>query len=66
MDDDDDEENEDHELLRKKITRSRTLLSGGKGDATAVAKEDTPVPASITCCNANPAEKKKKQKGSPP
>ncbi|MCI90280.1 hypothetical protein A2U01_0111572, partial [Trifolium medium] len=40
-DDDDDEGDEDHEPLRKKITRSRALLYGGKGDATAVAKEDT-------------------------
>ncbi|MCI85656.1 hypothetical protein A2U01_0106935, partial [Trifolium medium] len=61
MDDDDDEENENREPLRKKITRSRALLSGGKGDATAVAKEDSQVPVSVTCCSANPAEKKKKQ-----
>ncbi|MCI96868.1 hypothetical protein A2U01_0118168, partial [Trifolium medium] len=40
-DDDDDEGDEDDEPLRKKITRSRAVLSGGKGDATAVAKGDT-------------------------
>ncbi|MCI74445.1 hypothetical protein A2U01_0095709, partial [Trifolium medium] len=55
IDDDDDEGDEDREPLRKKTTRSRALLSGGKGDATVVAKEDTQVPASITCCSANPA-----------